>query len=126
LSQRVQVVGIPLHHLSALGQVGGVVVGGRDLVAFLVCELQLDVDIVEALLVQDGGGYAAARFIAIAALRSGGISAMTGPHPECPRACARRLQPPVPPDDAAREPGLDANRGELEHCIYMQYHRSRL
>ena len=58
LAHFVQVVGPCVHELPPWFQIGGVVVGGADLVAFLVSELQFDEVVGVALFVQDGGGNA--------------------------------------------------------------------
>lgn len=52
-------VGIGLHHLPALRQVGREVVGRADSIALHVRQLQFNVRMVEAVLVQDRRGHAA-------------------------------------------------------------------
>jgi hypothetical protein len=50
----IQIVGPPLHHLCTLLQIFRMVVGGSDLVAFRVGELQLDMRLIELMLIENG------------------------------------------------------------------------
>jgi hypothetical protein len=50
----IQIVGPPLHHLCTLLQIFRMVVGGSNLVAFCVGELQLDMGLIELMLIENG------------------------------------------------------------------------